>query len=44
MLDNKGNIPGWRVFPDGLAMNYQRTKDPLSREAVSALTRSLYAD
>ena len=30
----KGVIAGWRYFPHGLAMNYERTGDQLSRAAV----------
>ncbi len=32
-----GAVPGWRVFPDGLYMNYLRTGDPLSKAAVHDL-------
>ena len=32
-----GAIPGWRVFPDGIYMNYLRTGDALSKTAVDAL-------
>jgi hypothetical protein len=38
------SVPGWRVFPHGLAMNYWRTGDPSSRNAVMALAnKSAYA-
>lgn len=33
-------LGGWRVFPQGLAHDYLRTGDPLSREAVLRLTRN----
>jgi len=32
-----GAIGGWRVFPDGIYMNYLRTGDPTSKAAVHAL-------
>jgi len=34
VLKYDGWIYGYEVFPHGLAMNYQRTGDPLSRKAV----------
>src|ERR1700681_505699 len=34
VLKYDGWIYGYEVFPHGLAMNYQRTGDPLSRQAV----------
>ena len=37
VLWNNGGIPAWRVFPHGLAMNYWRTGDTGSRDAVMAL-------
>jgi hypothetical protein len=37
VLKNNGAVPGWRVFPHGLAMNYWRTGDTGSRDAVMAL-------
>ena len=36
----QGGTPGWRVFPHGLAMNYWRTGDTKSRDAVIALANS----
>jgi len=36
-------IPGYRVFAQGLAMNFQRTEDAISKGAVSALAKSTYA-
>jgi hypothetical protein len=32
--DNTGNIPGWRKFPHGLAMDYWRTGNSKSKNAV----------
>ena len=32
-----GAIPGWRVFPEGIYMNYLRTGDPASKAAVHGL-------
>lgn len=40
VLDNNGFIPGWRVFPHGQAMDYRRTADPLSLQAVKELAAS----
>ena len=37
VLDNGGSIPGYVVFPKGLAMNYQRTGDMLSKQALDTL-------
>jgi len=37
ILDNNGSIPAWRVFPHGQTMDYQRTSDPLSQQAVNEL-------
>jgi len=37
VLKNNGWIYGYEVFPHGLAMNYRRTGDPLSRQAVIEL-------
>jgi hypothetical protein len=33
-----GSVTGWRVFPHGLAMNYWRSGDDLSRQAAVLLT------
>ena len=38
VLPNKGAIPGYWIFPHGLAMHYRRTQDPKSREAVVRLS------
>ncbi len=37
VLSGNGWLNGYEVFPRGLAMNYQRTGDPLSRQAVAEL-------
>jgi hypothetical protein len=37
VIDNGGGLPGYRVFPHGLAMDYERTGDELSRTAVELL-------
>ena len=37
VLNNNGWIYGYEVFPHGLAMNFRRTGDPLSRQAVLEL-------
>jgi PKD repeat protein len=37
VIDNGGAVPGYRVFPHGLAMDYERTGDALSRDAVELL-------
>jgi len=37
VLNNNGWISGYEVFARGLAMNYRRTGDPLSRQAVAEL-------
>src|SRR5450432_3644735 len=43
VLQSNG-VPGWRVFPHGLAMNYWLTGDPGSRDAVMALAnKSAYS-
>jgi uncharacterized protein (TIGR03437 family) len=44
VLNNGGLIPGYVIFPKGLAMNYQRTGDVLSKQALDALrNQSPYA-
>jgi hypothetical protein len=37
VLSTNGVIPGWRVFPHGQALDYQRTSDPLSLQALGEL-------
>lgn len=37
VISNNGNIPGWRLFPHGLAMDYQRTGDVESMRALEML-------
>ncbi|MBY0507398.1 MAG: hypothetical protein K2X03_26020 [Bryobacteraceae bacterium] len=34
VLDNQGRLPGWRYFPHGLAMHYQKTGDLQSLRAL----------
>lgn len=44
VLDNNGQVPGWRVFPHGLYEDYLRTGDEESKRAVLLLAeRSVYA-
>lgn len=40
VLKNRGRIPGWRVFPQGFLMDWQRNRDTDSRDAVLALASS----
>ena len=40
VLKKKGKVPGWRVFPHGLRMDWERHKDKTSREAVVLLATS----
>lgn len=42
VLDNKGGVPGWRVFPQGLRMHYERTGDVQSKQAAIALLNASY--
>jgi hypothetical protein len=35
-----GSVPGWRIFPHGLLMHYQRTGDPKSKEAALLLANT----
>jgi hypothetical protein len=37
VLDNNGQIPGWRVFPIGLQMDFERRGSQESRQALLAL-------
>lgn len=44
VLESEGNIPGWRVFSEGLYRDFVRSGDELSRQAVRLLaTRSGFA-
>jgi hypothetical protein len=43
VLANNGAIPGYWVFTKGLTMDYQRTMDSLSSEAVNLLHSASYA-
>lgn len=40
VLPNKGSVPGYWNFTHGLAMDYLRTRDPASREAVILLSEN----
>ena len=40
VIANKGKIPGYWLFTQGIAMHYQRTRDPVSRDAVKMLSES----
>ncbi len=40
VLEHDGKIPGFWIFPHGLAMHYQRTKDEKSRQALVSLSRN----
>src|SRR3974390_2324730 len=37
IIAGQGGVPGWRIFPRGLWMGYQRTKDPKYAEALDLL-------
>ncbi|RUL87939.1 glycoside hydrolase family 88 protein [Tautonia sociabilis] len=39
VLENQGQVPGWRVFPHGLLEHYRRTGDERSRDAVLLLAQ-----
>lgn len=43
VITNNGGLPGWRIFAKGLAMDYQRTGDPLSKTAVDLLSSNIWA-
>lgn len=40
VLSNSALIPGYRIFPHGLAMDYQRTGDLQSKQAVAELAEN----
>ena len=40
VLDNKGVLPGWRVFPRGLRLAWERTGDASYRDALMLLATS----
>jgi len=45
VLKNQGRIPGWRIFPHGLAMDFRRTGDEQSKQAAILLSKNAaYAD
>ena len=37
VISNGGGVPGYRIFPHGLAMDYERTADVLSYDAIELL-------
>jgi hypothetical protein len=44
VLQNSGRVPGWRVFPRGMRMAWERTKDDSYKQAVILLSKnSAYA-
>ncbi|WP_406695907.1 hypothetical protein V5E97_33420 [Singulisphaera sp. Ch08] len=40
VMENHGKVPGYWVFPHGIAMHYRQTKDPKSREALVAMSQN----
>jgi len=42
VVDNNGAIGGWRVFPQGLRMHFERTGDEVSKQAALALLNAAY--
>lgn len=40
VIPNRGRIPGWRVFPQGMAIHFRRTGESSSRQAVSDLANN----
>ncbi len=40
VVPNAGKVPGWRVFPQGLRMAWQRTGDPSYKQAVVLLAKN----
>ena len=40
VLTNQGRIPGYRIFPHGLAMDFRRTGDKQSKQAAILLSRN----
>ena len=40
VLKNNGQIPGYRIFPHGLAMDYERTGDEDSKRAAILLSKN----
>lgn len=43
VISLNGNVQGWRVFPHGLAMDFERNADTLSRDAAVMLYTGGYA-
>jgi len=40
VIENNGGIPGWRSFAQGLRMDFERTGNALSKQAVIALANA----
>jgi hypothetical protein len=40
VLASNGGVPGWRVFPRGLLMDWQKTGDTDSQNAVNLLSKN----
>ena len=40
VIPNKGKTSGYWLFTQGIAMHYERTRDPVSRDAVKMLSES----
>lgn len=40
VLEHDGKVPGYWIFPHGLAIHYQRTKDAKSRQALVSLANN----
>jgi len=42
VIDSKGGVPGYRVFPQGLRMHFERTGDESSKQAAFSLLNAAY--
>lgn len=42
VIDNGGGVPGYRVFPQGLRMHFERTGDAQSKQAALLLLNASY--
>jgi len=42
VIDNGGGVPGYRVFPQGLRMHFERTGDTQSKQAAILLLNASY--
>jgi len=42
VINSKGDVPGWRVFSQGLRMHFERTGDVLSKQAATSLLNAAY--